>query len=457
MQVKSNKSHLIAAFFVGFFVSISPLLIRWGVGIPGIIGFPTYYHQRIAGYIVEGSFNWYDPLSFGGRNYTYPPLFSYMLAGFALPFGLEIGGVIMMGLLGGLTAVICFLIAIELIGKNKCKLFIAVLLSSPAFIFLFSHLSTRSPPILLGLLGIYLTIKKKAWWVVSLPLFLSFVFHPETGLFFSFLCFIATKNYLNSLKMVLLAILAAGIFYLPFFLAYGLPQPNAIHEDYAYRGYGLESFNIRFFAWETGENYDNVALLVLIFSLAGFYFTKNRFMRIWLVVSLIVALASTRLLLYLVFPATILATTGIYKISEKKKYRKFLLGSFLVYSVVIGVWSAFAFGTSYPTKSQTEAMLWIKQNTPENVTVIADWAHGHWITGIAYRKTFVDGYAEYAPQADKRMAELKEFYKTCKIPEGYGIEYAYFEDWFIKSQNITCLDRFRKVYDKDWIYVFKLQ
>jgi asparagine N-glycosylation enzyme membrane subunit Stt3 len=455
------KKEILIVFTVTFLVSISPVMIRWyAYGIPGIIGFPTYYHQRITDYIISGTFSWYDPLSFGGRPYTYPPLFSFMLAGFSI-LGLELGGVIMMGLLGGLTGVIAFLIAREVIGKKNA--FIAILLSSPAFIFLFSHLSTRSPPITLGLLSIYLVMKKRPWWLISLPLAFSYFFHIETGLIFSALVMFVNRDYLDHAKSIIVAVLLAGVFYAPLFLAYGLPVPNAIHEDYIARGYGLESLNLPYFSWETsflenGPTYDNVALLVLVISFAGFYFTKNRFLRIWFALSVILALASTRLLMYLVFPAAILATVAIYHFSKKsKKYGKFLLLGFLAYSVIIGSWMAVSFGTSWPTKSETEALLWIRQNTPENVTVLSDWTWGHWITGIAYRRSFVDGYAEYAPQADLRMSELEQFYRNCTIPQGYGIQYAYLEDWFIRQQNITCLDRFQKVYEKDQIYVFRLE
>jgi asparagine N-glycosylation enzyme membrane subunit Stt3 len=327
---------LLTVFLVGFLVSVSPVMIRWSLGIPGIIGFPTYYHQRISDYMISGTFDWQDPLSFGGRPYTYPPLFSFMLAGFSV-FGLELGGVVMMGLLGGLTAVVCFLLARELIGKKNA--FLVILLSSPVFIFLFSHLSTRSPPILLGLLALYLAIKKKPWWVAAAPLAISYFFHLETGLIFSAVLMLINREHWDHAKTVLVALLAAGIFYAPLFMAYGIPQANAIHEDYIARGYGLESFNLPYFSWETsflgnGPTFDNVALGVLILSFAGLYFSRNKFLRVWFVLFLILALASTRLLMYLVFPAAMLATVGIYKISGNyKKYWKLILLSFLAYSL----------------------------------------------------------------------------------------------------------------------------
>lgn len=454
---------ILIIFFFSFLLSLSPLILRWHVyGMPGIIG--SYYHQRITGYMADGSFDWYDPLSFGGRPYTYPPFFSFIHAGFAIAFGLEAGGALMMGIFGGLTSVICFLISKELIGERKKPLIRKALLPaflvfSPTFIYLFSHLCTRSPPILFGLLAVYLVLKKKPWWWVSVALASSLIFHPETGMLFSALAFICDKRYYKNARFIGLAALLSSIFFIPFCLAFGFPEFNAIHEDYARRAYGLESFNLPFLTWETGTSYESaVNLAVLFLSFVGLYWTKNRFLRIWFLLCLGLGLASTRLLIYFAFPAAILAAAGAYRISDKyKKYGNLLMASFLAYSIIIGSWYISSFAGTWPTKSETEAMFWIRGNIPENATILSDWAQAHWITGIAYRKSFIDGYAEYAPQANERMSQLKEFYRTCKVPEGYGIEYAFFEDWFIRwKENVTCLDRFQKVYDRDYIYVYKL-
>jgi hypothetical protein len=316
-------------------------------------------------------------------------------------------------------------------------------------------------------------MKKKPWWLTSLPLAVSYFFHIETGLIFSAVLMLMNREHLQHAKTVLVALVAAGVFYAPLFLAYGIPQANAIHEDYIVRGYGLESFNLPYFSWETsflgnGPTYDNVALLVLVLSFAGLYFSKDgrrprrlqsqvKFLRIWFILFLVLALASTRLLMYMVFPAAMLAVMGIYHLSKKyKRFGKPLLIGFLAYTLIIGSLAAFSFGTSWPTKSETEAMLWIKVNTPENATVLSDWPWGHWITGIAYRQSFVDGYAEYAPQADQRMAELNAFYANCTIPQGYGIQYIYMEEWLAKEKGMACLDGFQKAYEKDGVLVYRL-
>jgi hypothetical protein len=478
MMSMTQRKEIILIAAIAFLVSASPLLARWYVfGMPGIIGTTPFYHQRISGYMAAGNFSWYDPLSFGGRPYTYPPFFSIILAGFAVIFSLEVGGLVMMGLMGAAAAVLCFLLAKELIGLSGKKVnrrpkasgdafkhgftfsrksaYTAILLSSPGFIYLFAHLSTRTPPIVLGLLGIYLVLKKKPWWMISLTLALALVLHPETGLMFSFLALIADKNYLKNLRFVLLAVLLSGIFYVPYYLPYGIPQLNAIHEDYAARDYGMESLNLPIFSWETGKG--SVTLLALALSFVGFYYTKNSFLREWFILAVALALISARFFLYIALPISFLAAAGLYAVMQRyKRYGRYILPGFVAYSLLIGAWFILDFGSSYPVKNQIDAFTWIRENTPENATVISDWAHGHWITGIAYHKSFVDGYAEYAPQADQRMEDLRLFFQNCTVPEGYGIQYAYLEDWYIKRENMTCIWNFPKVYDKDYSYVFKV-
>ena len=140
--------------------------------------------------------------------------------------------------------------------------------------------------------------------------------------------------------------------------------------------------------------------------------------------------------------------------SIRSKFKQILLIGIVVYLIIFIPGTVSTYASWWPTKEQTDAFLWIKQNTPENSTVLTDWTLGHWVTGIAQRKNFMDGYAEYAPEVDQRLEELLEFYKTCKVPEGYGIDYILMEKWFIESKNITCIYRFPVLYNKSDILIF---
>ncbi|HDD72669.1 MAG TPA: hypothetical protein ENG00_01095 [Candidatus Aenigmarchaeota archaeon] len=95
LNLFASRHCRIIIFLSGFLISLLPSIIRWYVlGIPCIVGFPTFYHRRIAEEIISGNFDWYDDLSFGGRPYTYPPLFSFSLALFGSLLGIDLGGTV---------------------------------------------------------------------------------------------------------------------------------------------------------------------------------------------------------------------------------------------------------------------------------------------------------------------------------------------------------------------------
>ncbi|HDD72668.1 MAG TPA: hypothetical protein ENG00_01090, partial [Candidatus Aenigmarchaeota archaeon] len=266
--------------------------------------------------------------------------------------------------------------------------------------------------------ALYLAVKRGKWYIQGLLLGTAMLFHWETGLVFSavLLLFRGDKQTLMS---VLLGIALASVWYVPFLLVHGLPNLNSLHGEYISRAYGLEPLNLLLLTRETGGNYDNIGILVFSFALLGLLLTNNGFCKRWFVFSLLLSLLTNRLLLYLVFPATILAVLGLTETIKKLGHRgKALTLVFVVYVILTGIVSVVSFAGFYPLKTEYETMLWIRKNTPENSTIFSDWSHGHWITGIAHRKSFIDGYAEYPPEdIDRRIREYNQFFSDCSIPD----------------------------------------
>ena len=439
-------------FTLAFLFAILPVLIRWYMfNIPGIIGFPQYYHQRIALDIIQGEFNWYDNLSFGGRPYTYPPGFVFTLAGFALLFGPEWGGVIFLGILGGFAGILIWELS-KLLGINQRVSFVLCVLS-PLFLYLFSNLSTRSPPIILGLAGIYLILRKKPWYFFSPFFALTFLYHWETGLVFLILAAFLLRDKKEALAVTLFSAFGfSALIYLPVLANLGIPVYTELHKDYLTRGYGLEYLDIGKHVWEFSSPLDSLYIPVFLLTLSGFFLTKNSFLRFWFIFAFVLSLISGRFFIYL-FPVFALLSSSALE-SIRSKFKQILLIGMVVYLIIFIPGTVSTYASWWPTKEQTDAFLWIKKNTPENSTILTDWTLGHWVTGIAQRKNFMDGYAEYAPEVDKRFEQLLEFYKTCKVPEGYGIDYILMEKWFIESRNITCIYRFPVLYNNSDILIF---
>jgi hypothetical protein len=425
---KKNYQKKILLFIITFLIFTSPHIIRWFYyENPSIIGFPTHFHLRIAQDILDGNFNNYDNLSFEGRQYTYPPLFVYLLAAAGLFGSLKITTMLLMALIGAVSIILLYKLIEEFCGERK--IFFAFILFTPGIIYLFSHLSSRSPPIMLGLAAIYLF--RKYPLVAMVLLGLSFWFHPETGIIF-LLSLVILRHV--PLKFIAIPFIIAGLYFVPFIATHGLPEYNLLHEEYREMRYSLETPSINSYIWELGENgYFSIPIILLMFGgLGAGKFLRNKRLMLWLLVIFALTLVAERLIIYLIFPVLFIACSGWNKIHRHKLLTIILI----IYIVAIGAWRIDAFARAYPEQHQYNAMVWIKQNTPEDALVFSDWIWGHWISGIAQRANYIDGYAEYAPDVNERLTLLDDFYENCTVPE--NADYIYMEWWRLDEKNTTC-------------------
>ncbi|MBI2580119.1 MAG: hypothetical protein HYW27_04425 [Candidatus Aenigmarchaeota archaeon] len=444
---------LFAASFAVFMLAF--VLRHYYFGISEIVGTPTFYHTRIAESILDGVY--YDDLSFGGRPLTYAPLFPLFHALSAAAFGLNLGGMLFVALSG--AAGMCFSYAfLKKYIRNGVSILVLLLL--PGTVFLYSHISTRAVPITLGIASLYL-LSERRHFISGIMLGISYLFHPEAGAVFSIIVALyilleRKESPKNIAKIALPAAIIALVWYAPFIVQNGLPEYNLLHGEYRERRYSLESPSAENFLWELGKGYLTVPVLAL--SVIGLYYSRNNFFRLWFVFCLVLALAAERFFFYLLFPASFISSFGIEKIKslvKRKHIYVIIIASILVYSAYFGLSRSAALAEDYPIRQQIDAFHWIRDNTPPDAVILSDWQWGHWISGIAKRRNFVDGYAEYAPSVNKRISELREFYATCRIPEGYGISYVYMEDWFAGKYGISCLGEFEKVYDNAGISIYK--
>ncbi len=468
-----------------FDLTIIIILSIWLFAIPtilrpidqGIIGFPTYYHERIAQDILDsGSLVSYDSLSFGGRPYLYPPAFSLTLAGFAAIFGMYSASVLMMALFGAAAVALTYLIITEMFHDYKASRLAAFLVALiPATIFAFTHLCSRAPPIALGLAAIYLLIKEDNHPFISMILIgISSLFHLETALIFAVLTipflkqiWVKTENKNRVIYPVLAAVIIICAFYIPYFVQNGFIEYNAIHNDYRSLSYSMQSSGIQEYFVELSQ-YANITIIAAFFAIIGFIFAPKmkyvNYVRFWLVFIFTLTLIFERFLIYMPVPLVIMAVLGISVIYNKipKKVFYVLIAIILVWSVAGAAIKLNTMQNEYPSVEHYKAMTWIKQNTPENSVVVADWSYGHWIAGIAERKNFMDGYAEYAPQANERHAQLQLLYESFTIPillENESTIYLYAEKWILEKYH--SVDDFQEQYltpyvDEE-IYIFQIR
>ena len=444
-------------FAVSLALFAAPSLIRWSSGMQGIIGTPTYMHERIAQDILDGKFNWYDNLSFEGRFYSYPPGMVFMLSALGYITGVEIASVLLLAIFGAAGIVLFYLISKNHVSqKNLC---ILLLITTPGLIKLYAHLSTRAPGITLGLAAIYLCYKKKHA-MAGLLLGVSYLIHPEPPIIFSLIIlvwFILEKQNLKGFgKVFFIGAIIGALWYGPFIAQHGFIEYNSLHQDYRNRGYSLETSGPTNFLWEIkGMALDNggyLSIPILLMSILGLLFVKNSPAKIWFLIIMILCIAAARFLEYLPFFAALLVTGLLDRIKGKKKY-SMIISLIILYAVIIAVLRIDTLYQDYPSSGEYEAFTWIRNNVPENETVFSDWQWGHWITGISNRKVYLDGYAEYAPDINQRMDMLKKFYATCELPQ--NIRYVYMEKWLLDRMNTTCTGNFTIIYNKDGSMVLK--
>lgn len=457
-----RKKHIVLIFLVSLAIFSLPTAVRWVfLENPSIIGYPTYMHTRIAGYMASGDFDWYDPLSFGGREYTYPPFFSFTLGSLSHLMPVDIAGVGFLAFFGGISAVSMYLIARKLVPKANIAVFMLIL--TPGIIYLFSHLSSRSPSVALSLLSLYILLSgrfsERFRYVVSgVLLGAASLFHIEVGVVFGmFFLFLLPKN--RKIPWVLLlAAIVSIIWYAPFFLMNGLPEINEIHLNYMTERHGLEPIAFGKYFFET-SHFGYLTFVLAALAIIGFKETKNDFLRYWAVFAFALSLLAERFLIYLPLPLVLLSAVAIQSVLKKniwKRTGRALVIIALAYIFFFGAYKIYQFSNEAPSVSQYDAFLWLRSNTPENSAILSGWEWGHWISGIAERKNFIDGYAEYVPDASKRLKELNIFYRDCKIPQGYNISYVYVEDWFAQEKNIQCLYNLDLVYNRSGSKIFRI-
>src|SRR3989338_8168652 len=324
-------------FAVSFSVFMLAFILRhYYFGIDEIAGTPTFYHTRMAENVLKGSYE--DALSFGGRDATYPPLFHFLHATFAVVLGLNFGGMVFVALFGALGVCAAYLFS-ERYVDNRLLAFVLIMM--PGMIFLNSHISTRAIPISLGMMSLY-AVSQKKYALSGIMLGISFLLHPESaGIMLlvnvSYVAGDRKINVVDILRFAMPVILLFFAWYVPFLAYNGIPEFNSLHQEYRDRKYSLESPEIENFLWEMKKGYLTIPLLALF--VLGFAYTKNRFFRIWFLMCLVLTFAAERFFFYFLLPAGFMSAFGLQKLKSVMRPALYtiIIAAFVVYSSYFGL------------------------------------------------------------------------------------------------------------------------
>lgn len=460
---------LVVFFFVFFSVAqqLRPL-----IGNTSMIGSTSYYHYRSAEMIAAGQD--YDQLSFGGRDYTYPPGFHYLLAALLplWPFVLPAIGV--------LGVVLCYLLAKTLGFKEDEALFSAAVLGFiPGYAYLAGHLNPRLPALILLVFAFLLLLKKQdalKQVLAGLSLAAVFVIHPLVGAMGLAFGIVLFRKKLYALKIpYAVSLIIFSIWFVPFIAQYGFPQALKFYSQYIELQAGPQ-----FFIFESALNSDSIGVITLLVAIYCLFFIRERKLRFakeWLIISVLAALLlGNRLNEQSLFPIALLV--GKVVISHWKNLVRLVRAGFinpniwkalfLIYTALAGVLAIGSLLFFPPSAAEYSAMVWIKQNTPLGSTVMATWSEGHWISAIAMRKNVIDAYAEYAPNVDERYMDTKRVYQgsditvALQVLKKYNVSYVYYK----LDKNdlglctgfgyLTSYGNFDLVFNSGDVYVFRV-
>ncbi len=446
MKKKNSYTYivLVAIFFAALSIRLLPV-----VTYDNPIGIDAYYHIRITEYTLSNGLMVYDPLSFGGRQHLYPPGMHVMLAAFSILFQapVEIVAQIIPTIIGAFSIVLVFLISKKMHTDDKIALLSAFLLAFvPVHIWkTSSNVLTSAVDMTILLAAVYFLLNKDYLKYLLSVLILA-IFSPFIA-FFAVLLGVSGTNILEKgtryRKLIFGVFIAALIFFVALFPVFGsvyvtkdLP-PELSSDMYSKDLSTLIKLNP-----------------LLILGILGIIKARRdprirRTTRLdatnlfvfWVLVNTALIIfnfiETDRGLFYLAVPLSMYSAyillTANFAVYKKLKTLALLFVVFL--SAYIGFMSLGGLSWSAVSHDERDALLWIRDNTPENSTVLGTLFEGHWISGIAERRNVIDGNLIGAPQLKERFGDVKSIYTTMdeslrqSLIEKYGIDYILFSGW----------------------------
>jgi len=415
----------------------------------------------------------FDQLSYNGRETLYSPLWHYILAFFSLFLG-EIAFKLMPNIFISLLVFVIYLLSKKIIDNDELAFFIALMSGVVPIIFVNTLISisvySLVIPLMFYLLYLFMDIdEKKVIRFVILSFFLSLL-HPVSMLFslsllvYYIMC--SSENLeIENLKKEVMVFNFISTFFIQFliykkaFLEYGIGViwsnvPAQIISNYF-------SFDILNFLYNAGA-------LTFIFGLVGIIYgiirKKDKILLLsglalatlillwlrlielktglmFLSIALVIASAFT-LNLFLVY-------LGKTKIPYYRLSFVFIVLSLIVLSLAV---PSFVFASKYakeniPSDYEVLVFNWIRENALPDVTVLSPLGKGHYISGIAGKRTVIDDNFLLAPSTTERYQDVEKIYQTSSEFEAlelihkYNIDYIFIPiDTELKYGKIKWID-----------------
>lgn len=467
---------------IGVFLLVLAIRLIFAFQTPYFTSDDAYLHVRYVEHVLAtGRPLWDDDLGFGGRTLVLSPVFDYILAFFALFFNLTIALKVIPNIFAALIVFPAYLISFRLVKTRWIALFCSLLAGFVPVFFsqTFNQVSPLSiaVPLFFFLIYAWLRAPKRSWVFIFLAGLLLLVFlHPlslvlvlSIGVYAALARVVRFEQSLAELELSLFslffAIWAQFLLYKKLILFHG---PAVIWQNIPKQllSAHFAQFSILGAIWKTGVLpliCGTYVLYKFVFRqherdiYVLFSFTASVFVLLWArLIDISDGLMLLGILLVLVFSKWLVLFLNFVRQSKASKWEWVARVACIVLILLTSVVPALTEAKSELSKTispeEMEVFEWIKQNTPQNATIVAPVNYGNYITALGERKNVIDSYFLLRRRANERLVDTERIYRTVLETETVSLMDKYSASYILIPIGMKDLGFaspcFKRVYEK---------
>ncbi len=439
---------------VSIFLIIAILRITLAFLTPNFT-YESYFHLRQAQHIAQtGTPLYTDPLSYGGREYRFLPVFHYLLAFTSLLIPLEITAKILPNLLIASLTIITYLIATKITDNKNAPLYTALIAGFLPILYYTNDVTVETLflPLLFLCIYAFLNIQTKKYFYSYLLLFFLLCFTSSA----TFLLLIGFGIYIilsfTEGKKIDRAELETILFSCFFFLWSQILffKKNFLAEGSSFIWHNIPN-DIILQYFPKFSLAQSLVLVSIVPFLIGIYVVYRSLFQLktaksFLLISFVIS--TTLLTWFRLLPfKTTLAFFGlilsilfasfyqeVFEYIQKMKISNYHHW-FSVITIIILIASMIfpsltvALNQDTPSSEEISAFRWLEKNTEPNSNILASLKEGHLLTYYSHRKNIIDDQFALEPDIDTRLADINTIFSSSfqtqalSLTDKYNIQY----------------------------------
>ncbi len=419
--------------------------------------YESYFHLRQVEQIRETGlplFN--DPLSYGGRELRFLPLFHYLAAFFTLFLPLKLVGKLLPNILFSLLPLIVYLLAKKIEPKSQAGPLLAALISGLLPILFqpnsFTPVSLFIPLLFLTIYG-FLSLPKKLYVYLTSFFLLSFTSSAAALLLIGLGIYLLLSRIEGKVipKAEAELVLTSLFFFL--WVQFLFFKRTFLREGINFIWQNIPSPILTNYFPQFTIGQAIIAVSIVPF-FAGIFVVYRALFRLknqksFLLISFVVSTTIVTWLRLIQFKLALAFFGVILAILFASFYRDFMLYLtktklhrwigllsivliFILTATIIPPAVASAQQQATPSDTELAAFRWLRENTPTEATVLASLEEGHLVTWYAQRKNLMGDQFALIPDVEQRFQGLNALFTSSFLTEAidltdkYGINYLVF-------------------------------